>query len=261
MSEFSVRARLEDKGVAVDEFDVGMQEAFQLQIASLAQSAMAEWVRLAQENLKTSRDIYIQGLRQAESFKASESAMGMKFEISLVGEMPNNFEFGMGSFDMKTVRPGWLGGMRAKIGKDGKKYVTIPMRHSTGSGARMGYTGKAAAIEGPNLKTQLRRAVKQYGLDKMVMTATGQVAEGTVARIPKGAPVHPYLKGMVRTQKALDVPKWRGSGQLTTFRRLSENSKPSAWIHPGLKAANLLPEVESWLDSQLDRVIEMILGV
>ena len=259
MADFSVKAKLQEKGISTDAFEDGMVEAFQLQCAQIAMAARAEWVRIAQSRLQTSRELYINGLRQAESYKQEVSPDGgMVIEIQLVGDMPNNIEFGMGSFDMKSVRPGWLGGSKAKTGKDGKKYVTIPFRHSTSNSPRFADTGKAKA---DGLKGQLRAAVKTYGLDRMVRAGTGQVVEGVVARIPSKAPVHPYLQGLQRSQvQTAGSLGMRGSGQLHTFRRMSENSKPSAWIHPGIKAANILPEIESWMDGQLDNVIEMMLG-
>jgi hypothetical protein len=214
--------------------------------------------------LGTSGETYIGGLQAAGSFKVKGTRRGAaEYEVALVGDMPNNFEFGMPSYDMKAVRPGWLGGGKAKTSKDGNKYVVIPFRHSTGDGKRFNYTGKAAAVNSPNLKTQLRAAVKNYGLDRMTRTATGQVVKGVTARIPNTAPVHPFLQGMVRTQKPMagrTNAGQRGSSTLTTFRIMSEKSKPGSWIHPGLKPANILPEVESWVDSQLGRIIETIIG-
>lgn len=263
MGDFSLKAKLIDAGLDVDGFTAGTQEAFEKAVAGIAKGAQNEWIRLAQERLGTSREIYIGGLRQAESFSVKGSMSNPIFEIQLVGQMPNNFEFGMASFDMKSVRPGWLGGSKAKTSADGSKYVVIPFRHSTGSSPQMAYTGKAKAID-PDLKKQLRKAVKDYGLDKMTRAASGQVVPGVTARIPNKAPVHSYLRGMVRTQQpTAGVTKTglqRGSSTLTTFRVMSEKSKPDSWIHPGLDAVNILPEVERWIDGQLGNIIETILS-
>jgi hypothetical protein len=254
----SLKAKLIDKGYNVDALEDGVVEAFRLAVGGLAKAAQNEWIRLAQTKLKTSRDIYISGLRQAESFAVRPLGSGdMVFEIQLVGRMPNNFEFGMPSFDMKTVRPGWLGGSKAITAKDGHKFIRIPFRHSTSDSPRFGYTGKAKAITDPDLKTQLRSSVRKYGLDRMVKAASGAPREGAVARIPKGAPVHPYLKGLTRVQK---VYGGRAQSQLIAWRIMSENSPADFWIHPGLTAANLLQDVESWIDGQLDKIIETTLG-
>lgn len=273
MSNFSVKVKLEDAGYNVDAFDASMIESFRIAVGGLAKAAQNEWVRIAQGKLRTSAEIYINGLRQSESFQTRSVSGIDTFEISLVGKMPNNFEFGMESFDMKAVRPGWLGGGKARTAKDGHKYIAIPFRHSTSDSPRMRYTGKAAAIgTGPmtrgsleaNLKTQLRKAVSEYGLNRMVRAGSGQVIAGPVRRIPKSAPVHPYLKGLTRVQTpssgTTSSGKQRGSSSLITWRIMSENSPASSWIHPGLPAANLLQEVESFVDSQMDKIIEQIVG-
>jgi len=137
----------------------------------------------------------------------------------------------------------------------------IPFRHSTGDSPRFADTGKARAA---NLKRELRKVVKDYGLDKMVRAATGKVIEGPVKRVPKKADVHNYLKGLVRVQKGISgrtaTGLQRGQSQLMTFRIMSENSAPDSWIHPGIQKANLLPEVEKFIDNELDQIVKRILG-
>lgn len=262
MSNISIKAKLDEIGVNIDALESGVVDSFRMSVGNLAKAAQNEWVRRAQQKLSTSREIYINGLRQAESFKASSFGGSDVFEVQLVGAMPNNFEFGMESFDMKGVRPGWLGGSRAKVAKDGSKYVIIPFRHSSSSGSRFAYTGKAKAAD---LKAELRKAVREYGLDRMMRAATGKVVSGPVARISSKASVHSYLKGLSRIQQPMSGStssgKQRGSTQLLTFRIISEKSSPESWIHPGLDAANILPEIQSWVDAQMDKIIETILGV
>lgn len=254
---FSLKKALEESGYNVDVLDLAVVETFRRAIGGLAQGAQNEWIRLAQSRLKTSRTDYINGLRQAESFVVTMVDGEPTYTISLVGDFPNSIEFGMPSFDMKAARPGWLGGGKAKIGKDGKRYVVIPMRHSQSSDSRVGYTGQAAASD---MQTQLKAAVKAYGLGSMVKTG-GMVATGPVGRIPKNAPVHPYLQGLTRVQGATTGPsgKQRGSAQLMTWRIISENSPASAWIHPGIEARNLLAEVERWVDTQLKNLVDNVM--
>jgi hypothetical protein len=260
VSTFNITARIEDDyGLELDSLSVAMIQSISTAVGGLARAAQDHWISLAQTKLKSSRADYINGLRQAESYRQRVTASTQSFEITLVGRMPNNFEFGMPSFDMKSVRPGWLGGAKARRAKDGSFYTVIPFRHSTSSETNLDYTGKARAISSPSsLKSQLRSAVKEYGLDRMVKTATGQVVKGAVSKIPNKAPVHPYLQGVTRIQNTK-----RGGGgqsQLMSFRVMSENSDPSSWIHPGIRPANLLPEVEKWVDNQLDRILETILS-
>ena len=264
MSSFSIGATLEDMGVNLDAFGDGFKEGLVLQLGHLAASARGEWIRLAQNRLGSSREIYINGLRQAESFKMLKTGSSIAYEIALVGRMPNNFEYGMGPFDMKSVRPGWLGGKASKVGKDGKRYVVIPFRHSTSSSPRFDYTGKAKSVADPDLKTQLRKTAKLYGLDRMVRTSAGQVATGAVKKLPSTAIVHPYLRGLTRYQtasKGVTKAGQRGSGSLMTFRIMSENSKPGSWRHPGIQAFNLLAEVETYIDNQMRQIVNNVIGV
>lgn len=257
MSVISVRAKLEERDIDVTAIEEGAVESFIKSVGNIAYGAHVEWKRLAQERLKTSRQIYINGLSQG----VVTSVIGnvTVFEIMLLGDMPNNFEFGMDPFDMKTVRPGWLGGSKAKTAKDGSKYIYIPFRHSLSSAAILEYTGKAKRAD---LRSELVRTVKEYGLDKMVRSGTGHVIPGPVKRVPRKASIHPYLRALTRVQHPAEgkTPKGfqRGSSQLMTWRTMSEKSPADSWLHPGVKAANLLPEIERWVDFELDKTIDMM---
>jgi len=252
----SIKAKIIEMGFNPEEIEAVSTGAFVRMVGAVAMKAQAEWIRLAQARLKSSREEYVNGLRKKESLIIRSIGETVVFEVSLVGKMPNNFEFGMDAFDMKTARPGWLGGKKARTGKDGKKYVIIPFRHSLSSNARLAYTGKAKAAD---LKSELRDVVKDYGLNRSVRAATGGAfASGIVKRGPKlplsamtrkhfpTAKTHP-LSNLTRVQKGGKS----GGGQLMTFRVMSENSDPGSWMHPGIKAANLLPEVEEFTHHEL----------
>lgn len=259
---FSFESKIESMGYNLDLFEESTVEVFKRSLAGLAKAAQAEWIRIAQERLRSSREMYVDGLRRADSFSVTSLDGEKAYAISLIGRMPNAIELGMSPFDMKGVRPGWLGGGKAKTAKDGTKYITVPMRHSTSSDARLAYTGKAAMAD---LKTELKKTVASYGLDRMVRTASGQVVTGPVKRVPKDPDVHRYLQGLTRIQTATGgmtkSGMQRGSSTLMTFRRMSEKSSPESWMHPGLEARNILGDVEKWVDTEASRIIESILGV
>ena len=257
MISFSVEDKLKSLGHLVEGIEEGLRMAFSQGIVEVAKGARDEWVRLAQARLKTSREIYVNGLRQADSFEIGDLGGSVQATIQLVGVMPNNFEFGMGSFDMKTVRPGWLGGGKAKTAKDGSKYVIIPFRHSKSADARFGYTGKAAGVT-PDLKGQLRKVTKKYGLDKALTSSVGEIA---TRRVPRNAPVHPYLQGLQKTEYAQPTRSggMKRSSTLTTFRVMSEKSAPDSWIHPGLRPLSLLQEVSAWVDKDMERMVNIIM--
>ena len=238
MGLVSVQAKLDDKGIDLDLWDSATVEGFHRGIAGIAQGAHAEWMRIAQNRLRTSRAIYINGLQQAESFTTRVVGTTSIFEITLVGRMPNAFEFGMPAFDMKEVRPGWLGGRRAKTAKDGHKYIVIPFRHSLTSGASLAYSGKARRED---VISNLKEVVRKHGLNRMVRGPGGRVLTGPVKRLPPGQPnVHRFLEGLTRVQDRVagrtPSGKEKGSGQLMTWRVMSDKSPPGSWIHPGLTA-------------------------
>lgn len=267
---FHLSARMEDLGINLDELDLAIRETMRTAVAQLATAAQAEWVRLAQSRLKTSRADYINGLRQAESFKSIIVDGEPVYILTLVGRMPNNYEFGMPSFDMKAVRPGWLGGNKVRTTSTGKKYVVIPFRHSVSSGTNLAYTGKAAALD---MRSKLKAAMSKgvsiptgtpVSMARMQRTSAGDVVPGKVAKIPNNADVHRYLQGMVRIQDPQEgrtqTGKQRGSSQLLTFRIMSENSAPDSWIHPGLPGVNLLHDVERFVDREMTNIVASVMG-
>jgi len=267
MSAISLKAQILEKGYNLDAIEDVTVKTFQNAIGGIAKAAHSEWVRLAQEKLSTSRADYIHGLRQAESFRMTSSGGSTVFEIQLVGKMANNYEHGMAGFDMKSVRPGWLGGGKAITAKEGHSYIRIPFRHSKSSDARLGYSGKAKRAD---LGRLLKETTSAFGMNRMVRTSGGKVVTGPVARVPNNASgVHPYLRGLTKIQsKAGGSPVTlaggkkaeRGSSTLVTWRVMSEKSPAGSWKHPGLDGANLMPLVESWIKREVNSVIDKILG-
>jgi hypothetical protein len=47
---------------------------------------------------------------------------------------------------------------------------------------------------------------------------------------------------------------------MQTFRRVSDNSDPSAFWHPGLKALHLAEKVKDFLEGQIEGIIDEIVG-
>ena len=258
--KLSVSTKLTEMGVSIDGLSSEIQAKFHHAVAGIAKGAQGRWKELAQMRLKTSQADYIVGLYQAESFRSYVRGTAIVHEVQLVGRMPNNFEFGMAGFDMKAVRPGWLGGAKAKTSKDGSKYVSIPFRHSTTMSNL--YSGKAALTRTHEIRGHVAWAARRYGLNKMTRVGK-KIKTGPTGRIPKTATVHPYLRGLTRyqtkTKGITKSGKERGSSTLVTFRTMSEKSDPGAWIHPGITGAKILPIVERWVDNELNSVVDHIM--
>jgi len=257
--KLSVATKLADIGIAIDGLSSEIQGKFHHAVIAIAEGARSRWIDFAKVRLKTSRADYIIGLKQAESFRSYTRGSTIVHEIQLVGEMPNNFEFGMTGFDMKAVRPGWLGGAKAKTSKDGTKYIHIPFRQSA-TMANL-YSGKAALTRTHDIRRHVAWAARRYGLNQTIRS--GRSIKTKPITIPKTATVHPYLRGLTKYQTKIKgitkSGKEKGSSTLMTFRTMSEKSDPGAWIHPGITGAKLLPLVERWVDNELNHVVDHIM--
>lgn len=222
-------------------------------IESLAISTRDKWVALAKENLKSARFEYVRGLQEKNSLKKTGS---LEYEVALVGWLPNAVEGGISPFDMK---PGLLGGKNAA--KHGGKYANVPFRHFTGA------QSAERISKAPNYKQDLAKVLKNSGLDKIIKDSKGKALEGKVgvasgtARlgIKKLKPHHKstIFEGLTRYQKRYN--KKTGS-QLMTFRRVSRNSDPISWLHPGLPGVHLMKDVEKYIRDQVDLIFKSIAG-
>lgn len=221
-------------------------EYFEQSIRSLALATRDKWVSLAQSKLKSARQEYIRGLQEKTSFVENGP---MNYEINLVGDLANDIEGGKSSFDMK---PGLLGGKAAA--KNGGNYVTVPFKHSKSSNTAFNN------VSTPNYESDLKKVLKKSGLGKIKKNASGVAlqgkvgkATGTQAYIKKLKSKHKntIFEGLTQYQKTYNKTT---QSQLMTFRRVSRNSDPASWIHPGFQPLNLLSEVEQWVQDQAELI-------
>lgn len=124
----------------------------------------------------------------------------LEFQVKLEGKLPNALEHGWGT---KTdppgepidLKPGILSGRGSKMGKKGR-YKDVLFKHDFNAQA-------------PGIRAVLTKLQK----------------EGKTQRIPKNR-LHPK----VHVAQGIRI-----GGELYTFRRVSENSPPESWMHPGFK--------------------------
>lgn len=235
-------------------------EAMRERVVALAEMVRAEWIRLAQQNLGTSAADYIAGIQPVE-------VDGNWAHIHLIGELPNAIENGMGPYDMK---PGLLAGPNAKTTKSGAKYNTVPFRHGTPGttgkrvGAPMPITGKTAKGKPTSLIYNAGKRLKISSEKPGGGTAWGGRTGNfggygmrTMLPVKDGRPgayawkSSPYA-GMVKVAKTYNT---KTQHQYVTFRRVSENSDPNAWWHPGIKARKLVNTVHAYITETVKRII------
>ena len=235
------------------------EETLRERLITLAEMVRGEWVRQAQQTLGSSAADYIAGIQPVE-------IDGNWAHIHLVGDLPNEIEKGKPPFDMK---PGLLAGPHAKQTKSGARYNTVPFRHGTPGttgkqvGAPMPITGTSPkgkpvsmiyieakkltpSVEGPDGKTvwgQRTGDFSGFGIKTQPAVKGGRPGAYTWKSSP--------YAGMVKIAKTYNKAT---QNQYVTFRRVSDNSDPTSWWHPGIKARNLAVRVHGYISEMVKRM-------
>lgn len=191
-----------------------------------------EWRRQARRKIT-------RGVRRYLNALENHSA-GNRTDIRLVGAGANVIEYGTKPYDVKV---GLLNSPHAKVGKNGRKYVDVPM---TSTGAAL------TRILGKGVAKHLR-AMPTYesgprGLNKRPATLRKQLTKGgarkgTLARVDRAG-----LGGVIKEKKA------QGKGvTYIRFRRASRKSGP--WWHHGSQGKHVAREVMRSMPTVIKRVL------
>lgn len=222
----------------------------------------------ANKTLKKTRGVYLRNLQQPNIGPLSGT-------ITLTGALPNMIEQGATAYDMKQ---GFLNSKKAKIGKNGGKYLTIPFRWATA-----GSLGENEAFSGvmpteiqalvKNLKsgrTQFAepQSVSGEGLKLPTTSTFGKVltrkafsdikSKKTFGSYTHKAPIH---QGIIKQTSAYENAF---QSQYMSFRRISLNSDKNSWIHPGLTAKEFFEksmeslQIDTVVSNIVDRELEII---
>lgn len=191
---------------------------------ALAMVAHDRVTTLAQERLTTSAQTFIHAV-------SAPTVNDRSFTIKLSTRLAAMMEQGRKPFDMKVMLKG-------------RKFVDIPFRH------------------GAPGSTVLRPMSKP---DYAVMRAAARAQGGAIVRGPKlmpsgvGSSRTGYKHAAARTGSMLRLAKtYRGSSSSTsylTIRRMSANSSPASWIHPGFKPLGIFATVSKEMKQLAPKVI------
>ena len=247
------------------------EDLAQAVLSDIADGARANWIRVAQRELGSSKEDYIQGIQPV----AVEDNARV---IVLVGWMPNSVENGLDSFDMRETL---LGGHSAltRRAKDGHLYGHVPFRHGTpeskgGGGSPMGRaygpTAEHSLAQGnvmgataaADLGKKVYEAAKRLSATRTTQHASEASAAMTTTRwggrlppgmAPKLAAHHKtdIYAGMVRVRHTYAKTT---QTQYRTFRTISQ-AVPSGWIHPGIRARHLASNVEDWIRDNAAKIV------
>lgn len=240
-----INLKLKASGVDLMSIPEEVENQLKVAIRGIAMASYDFIMNEAQQKLITARQDYI------KSLTFDEFNDGGLFVITI--EKPGeHFEEGWGTFDIK---PGLLRGPNAKRTKSGILYNTVPFSHHPSA-------KRVPTRLGPDYMSDLKKAVKEMvplATPKPIYDRSGKVVMGhlvakagpnTIKKDERG-----YLQGMIKVQKQY---KKTTQNTYTTFRRVTENTPPNRWIHPGYDGLHLFDAAEKYIDTQIDQIIKMI---
>ena len=184
---------------------------------------------------------------------------GVRFPDDLTGEVFSTSPHGRYIEEgqpPRDLKPQLLSSDKAKISKEGKKYITIPFRHGT-----PGTVGLPPMPQHIYDQARTLNYSRRNGFLKSLVTGRKYTWGDRIGKSFEGqrshAGNHPgagytwktgLYSGMVRMGKP-------GHTQYLTFRRVSENSDPRSWQHPGVEPR---PIREAVVENTREEVLQLI---
>jgi hypothetical protein len=240
MSNIKIDINLVIKDIKKDLEDLSedLISSVQKAVGIVAISVENEAHKLASERL-ANPNTYIQGIKRE---KIGENT----WVIYIDNPIAQKLEEGWGSYDMK---PGFLNSSKAKKGRKGK-YLDIPLEQHPGSKKRG--TNKVVsyreAVEAAIKEANIATRIEEFNSESIGLNRFGTVERFDNLKDPK-------VKGLVK------ITPPNSKSQYFLFRRVSENSDPKKWIHPGFPGIDIFEnDLRKFAEKEIDRVLRNILG-
>lgn len=206
------------------------------------------WQNNARKGLNSTREEYIRGLQIVEQGR-------LKNAIVLTGKFNNMLEQGASAFDMKI---GFLNSKKVKYDKHGNPYITIPFRFSapTSLGENSAFANRLPT----DVHVAMNKIYREEGRNSMRSRDIPQPYDKKGIRdvIMKGNDkLYDEYKHKSSIFQGLTKKGDARHSQYMTFRRVSLNSDPNAFIHKGFKPRNFaLKAIEN---SDIDNSVEIFI--
>lgn len=196
----------------------------------------------ANRTLKSARLDYISNIQVIDEGFARAA-------VVLTGSLPNAIEQGEGSYDMK---PGLLNGPNAKMTASGVKYNTIPFSWGTPGALQENFSNVMPEQVHAIIKSKPVRDGynSSEGVKRGELPLLFQQREVKKIKVPGTNVIQQYqhkhsvYEGIRKQQD--NVTK---QNRYMSFRRVSENSNPLSWIHPGHEKLDLFGKTLSNFDA------------
>lgn len=245
-----------DTAPLIEQFSLTREDVENL-LDNIAKAASQEvyraWEQNAMLSLNSTRQTYLSNLHLIDSGRM-EGTIVLDYSKQSIVRM---VEEGMSAFDMK---PGMLKSSFAKISQTGKRYLTIPFRWAT-PGALGESTVFNAKMPEPVYDVAKEKSTDIYmfgGLKSTAMRKDEIPQPYHLRQVKKVKIPGTDKKGFYRHKNSIyeGIAKQKssitGQSSYISFRRVSENSHPNAWIHNGIVARNLASKAIS--DARIDYV-------
>ena len=224
-----------------------VSSAIQLAITSSLAVIKDKWQQEAQHKLNSTRPLYLMGL-DFNSIVYPYDGEQFSGAVILRGELPNMIESGFNPFDMKL---GFSKSPKRKItkNKNGSSgwYLTIPMRHGTPN---------SFLYSNPMPKDIYSEAKKLKNKQSLSVSGGQETSwNGYTHKTNK----YDGLTRIIKSYTNPDTNKTTKQSYYMTFRRVSNNSDPLSWHHPGYIGAKIadtiLPYSSSVFETNLKNAL------
>lgn len=253
MADISLKMVADKLGKSLDNLASKIEDELNMAVRNLAQAtytAMISKVQSMSMNEGNRKD-YLKSLK-------FQHLGDDTYLIYIDGEWANKLEQGFGSYSIrdqllksnKTVQVGSRAGQPwVRKAKDGHKWAIVPFEHKQNT----------VGAKGGDLATDIRQMVavnsagQKQKLTQIFRDIDGNPIHGKVAST-KDEP-NSKFEGLTKYQYV--HPSGNVSSVYMTFRGVSEAKKD--WIHPGHKGYLIFKEVESFVESEMENIINTIL--
>lgn len=211
---------------------------------SMASSYARTLEKEAQTALSRTRNRYIHNIRVVDTGRL-EGTVLLDFSKDKLVRM---IELGASPFDIKS---GLLSGPNVRMTKKGKRYSTVPFRWATPDAV-----GEADVFSGKMPRSVYREVKKLPPFrrldDKNLQFPFNQTSKREEIRDSAGKVLFKQYQHKTSIFQGISRTRDMATGQSRyfSFRRVSENSDPEAFIHPGIPQYNLINKALSNFNQQ-----------
>ena len=201
---------------------------------------------LAQRNLNTTREAYVDAIR------SEMSQYLLVVNLDQDSWLANAVEQGVGAFSLKD---GHLKSPKARISKAGFRYMYIPL------GITKSQTTTPDNQLALNFQQRIRDVLQRpkFGMKRLKQTIDGKVSTMEEVQVQD-----PDLSGIYRVTTFASAQAYatgkKGTTQFLMFRTMSDKPGTSVWEHPGIAPKNLFRELNMFVGATAGKLLESMIN-